>query len=142
MAKVTVPGSASSDTAASQAEMEAASSTSVFSSPSRQKYHPGMAKAWVSFDGSGTVTILASYNVSSITDNGSADFTTNFTTAFSSDAYCSIGCLYPNASTYGQVTFAFGVTVKTSSSTCRHRTTINAGFADPDMVDIRYYGDQ
>jgi len=41
----------------------------------------GAAKAWVSFTGTGTVTIRASYNVSSITDNGTGDYTINFTNA-------------------------------------------------------------
>jgi hypothetical protein len=39
------------------------------------------AKAWVNFNGTGTVAIRASYNVSSITDNGVGDYTVNFTTA-------------------------------------------------------------
>jgi hypothetical protein len=38
-------------------------------------------RAWVNFDGTGTVTIRASGNVSSITDNGVSDYTVNFTTA-------------------------------------------------------------
>ena len=37
-------------------------------------------KAWVNFNGTGTVAIRGSYNVSSITDNGSGDYTVNFTT--------------------------------------------------------------
>jgi hypothetical protein len=41
----------------------------------------GSARAWVNFDGTGTPTIRASYNVSSITDNGTGDFTVNFTNA-------------------------------------------------------------
>jgi hypothetical protein len=41
----------------------------------------GSAKAWVNFDGTGTVAIRASFNVSSITDNGAGDYTVNFTTA-------------------------------------------------------------
>lgn len=40
-----------------------------------------LAKAWVNFDGTGTVAIRAAGNVSSITDNGTGDFTVNFTTA-------------------------------------------------------------
>jgi hypothetical protein len=39
------------------------------------------ARAWVNFDGTGTVAIRASGNVSSITDNGTGDYTVNFTTA-------------------------------------------------------------
>lgn len=39
------------------------------------------AKAWVNFNGTGTVAIRASGNVSSITDNGAGDYTINFTVA-------------------------------------------------------------
>ena len=38
-------------------------------------------RAWVNFDGTGTVAIRASGNVSSITDNGTGDYTVNFTNA-------------------------------------------------------------
>ncbi len=41
----------------------------------------GSAKAWVNFNGTGTVAIRAAFNVSSITDNGVGDYTVNFTTA-------------------------------------------------------------
>ena len=39
------------------------------------------ARAWVNFNGTGTVAIRASGNVTSITDNGTGDYTVNFTTA-------------------------------------------------------------
>jgi hypothetical protein len=38
-------------------------------------------RAWVNFNGTGTVAIRDSGNVSSITDNGTGDYTVNFTTA-------------------------------------------------------------
>ena len=38
-------------------------------------------RAWVNFNGTGTVAIRDSANVSSITDNGIGDYTVNFTTA-------------------------------------------------------------
>lgn len=41
------------------------------------------ARAWVNFNGTGTVAINASANVSSITDNGTGNYTVNFTTAMS-----------------------------------------------------------
>ena len=47
----------------------------------------GIAKAWVNFNGTGTVAIRAQYNVSSITDNGTGDYTVNFTTAISDANY-------------------------------------------------------
>jgi len=45
------------------------------------------ARAWVNFNGTGTVAIRASGNVSSITDNGTGDYTINFTTAMQDTNY-------------------------------------------------------
>ena len=50
----------------------------------------GLAKAWVNFDGTGVVAIRASYNVSSITDNGTGNYTVNFTTAMPDANYCAV----------------------------------------------------
>lgn len=44
-------------------------------------------RAWVNFNGTGTVAIRASFNVSSITDNGTGDYTVNFATALNDDQY-------------------------------------------------------
>ena len=44
-------------------------------------------RAWVNFDGTGTPAIRASGNVSSITDNGTGDYTVNFTTALVDNNY-------------------------------------------------------
>jgi hypothetical protein len=49
-----------------------------------------LCKAWVNFNGTGTVAIRASYNVSSITDNGTGDYTVNFTTAMVDANYSAI----------------------------------------------------
>jgi hypothetical protein len=46
-----------------------------------------MCRAWVTFNGQGTVAIQANGNVSSITDNGVGDYTVNFTTAMSDANY-------------------------------------------------------
>ena len=45
------------------------------------------AKAWVNFDGTGTVAIRNNFNVSSITDNGTGDYTINFSTSMSDSNY-------------------------------------------------------
>jgi hypothetical protein len=47
-------------------------------------------RAWVNFNGTGTVAIRESGNVTSITDNGTGDYTVNFTTAMSDANYCSV----------------------------------------------------
>ena len=80
------------------------------------------ALAWVNFNGTGTVAIRSSYNVSSITDNGSGDYTINFANALSDANYCVL-CNSVLASTtsatgsagpYG--TFAAGASTKTTSA--------------------------
>ena len=48
-------------------------------------------RAWVNFNGQGTVAIRGSGNVSSITDNGTGDFTVNFTTAMPDENYALTG---------------------------------------------------
>ena len=57
--------------------------------------------AWVNFDGTGTVAIGASFNVSSITDNGTGDYTVNFTTAMVDANYATI-CTVPPPGTLAQ----------------------------------------
>jgi hypothetical protein len=47
----------------------------------------GSAKAWVNFNGTGTVAINGSFNVSSITDNGTGNYTVNFTNAMPNANY-------------------------------------------------------
>jgi hypothetical protein len=80
-------------------------------------------KAWVNFNGTGTVAIRASGNVSSITDNGTGDYTLNFTTALA-DANYSI-------STNGQESLAgstrsdFGCTIRQGSSISTSSVRIN-----------------
>ena len=66
----------------------------------------GTAKAWVNFNGTGVVAIRRAFNVSSITDSGTGNYTVNFTTAmvdanylptFSSLSWTTAG-VYLNAS--------------------------------------------
>ena len=45
-------------------------------------------RAWVNFNGTGTVAIRGNGNVSSITDNGTGDYTVNFSTAMADANYC------------------------------------------------------
>jgi len=58
----------------------------------------GLAKAWVNFNGTGTVAIRASLNVSSITDNGTGNYTVNFANAMPDANYCAISKATNNGS--------------------------------------------
>lgn len=80
-------------------------------------------RAWVNFNGTGTVAIRASGNVSSITDNGVGDYTVNFTTAMPDANYSCVGTCGETASggnsvlqTYTAVSGNIRVTSRASSS--------------------------
>ena len=49
-----------------------------------------ICKAWVNFDGTGTVSIRDNFNVSSITDSGTGVYTANFSTAMANANYVSV----------------------------------------------------
>jgi len=49
-----------------------------------------LCKAWVNFDGTGSVPINGSGNVSSITDNAVGEYTINFSTNFSDTNYATV----------------------------------------------------
>jgi hypothetical protein len=55
-------------------------------------------RAWVNFNGTGTVAIRGSGNVTSITDNGTGDYTVNFTTAMSDANYAVSISIFPTSS--------------------------------------------
>ncbi len=83
---------ASFGSVATQAEMEAASSTTANVTPGRLQYGPMVAKGWVMIDGaSGTPVATVSHNVTSMTDNGVGDYTINWGTDFSSANFCNVG---------------------------------------------------
>jgi hypothetical protein len=50
-----------------------------------------MCRAWVNFNGTGTVAIRASGNVTSITDNGTGDYYVNFSTSMPDTNYVITG---------------------------------------------------
>ena len=53
-------------------------------------------RAWVNFNGTGTVAIRGSGNVSSVTDNGTGDYTINFTIAMTDANYAVCGSAFGN----------------------------------------------
>lgn len=70
-------------------------------------------KAWVNFNGIGTVAIRASYNVSSITDGGVGNYAVNMTTAMSDVNYAVVAMAYLND---GGTTYAHAVGRATTAS--------------------------
>jgi len=83
-------GGGSGALAATQAQMEAGTSTSTYVSPGRQQYHESAAKAWVSFTTITTTAINGSYNVTSLTDISAGATTITIATDFSNTNYCPV----------------------------------------------------
>ena len=92
------------------------------------------ARAWVNFNGTGTVAIRASGNVSSITDNGTGDYTVNFTTAVSDVNYAVVGSLADSGNTAFVVASASSVGAPTLMTTSAVRTKNLSG--DANLVTI------
>ena len=76
----------------------------------------GICKAWVNFNGTGTVAIRDSFNVSSITDNGTGDYTINFTTALPNTNYSVSGCAAYDTTYQGRYMFAPYVSAPTTTA--------------------------
>lgn len=90
-----------------------------------------VARAWVNFNGTGTVAIRASGNVSSITDNGTGDYTVNFTTAMPDANYTITGASMISITS---LSLFFGPYTSTSASSARI-FTLNSSFV---LVDSAY----
>jgi hypothetical protein len=96
----------------------------------------GSAKAWVNFNGTGTVAIRASFNVSSITDNGTGDYTVNFTNAMTDANYAAVGMSQAVIGSTVAIPVG-GVTFNTSS--VRVRATSGSTFYDGDTVSVSIF---
>lgn len=92
------------------------------------------ARAWVNFNGTGTVAIRASGNVSSITDRGTGEYTINFTTAMSDANYSTVG-IGGSSTTVNGVTFEAPVrTAQTTSAVQCGIISHTGSFVDVDYV--------
>ena len=135
---------APSATAATQAQMEAVTSNTVFATPFNTQWHPGVAKVWLkagSLFNSGT--IMASYNVTSIVD-GTGALTVTIGTDFSSSNYVVVATpeySQPNSS-YDKLTCGVqrgSMDVGSFQVLCVNYTNV---LTDPDYYLVAAFGDQ
>jgi hypothetical protein len=90
-------------------------------------------RAWVNFNGTGTVAINASGNVSSITDNGVGDYTVNYTTALAASSCVMTTTGGTNDSAQND---CIGSVFSTSTTTARVRFYDVSAAALVDVVNI------
>lgn len=121
--------------AATQAELEAGSATNVFTSPGRQQFHPSAAKGWCRSDTAGG--IQASYNVTSITDDGTGLVTVTWNVD-SSGNYTVVSTAFDAGASILAI-----VTSQTSGANQIKTVTSSTGVAvDATLVETIAFGDQ
>jgi hypothetical protein len=96
-------------------------------------------RAWVNFNGTGTVAIRASGNVTSITDNASGNYTVNFTTAMPDANYAAFTTTIRKEATYS---VGYGVFASDTSTTAYRPATTKVtvfatlGDSSTDTADV------
>nr|BAR31017.1 hypothetical protein [uncultured Mediterranean phage uvMED] len=106
--------------------------------------HQGRAKAWVNFNGTGTVAIRDSFNVSSITDVGTGKYGVNINTAMANanynvcvtdahdvQVYLLMGCLRVRSD----------VTITTSFFQIEYLTFNQGNYNDTEECNAAVFGD-
>jgi hypothetical protein len=102
-------------------------------------------RAWVNFNGTGTVAIRAAYNVTSITDNGTGDYTVNFTTALPDANYSvasNVSQIFGVASPIGTCLFTATGNTEVAPTTTAFRVfqiSSAGGAIDPKYFCISVY---
>jgi hypothetical protein len=96
-------------------------------------------RAWVNFNGTGTVAIRASFNVSSITDNGTGNYTVNFTNALPDANYSIAGTVSNNSSTGSMIFCPAGNTTAPTTSACRIETVTASLHYDSPYVYVAIF---
>jgi hypothetical protein len=99
----------------------------------------GIAKAWVNFNGTGTVAIRGAFNVSSITDNGTGDYTVNFTTVMPNTNYATNVTPQATAVNTGLMGCLRHSVAPTTSAVRVSVNAVDAGFRDTEYVLVSVF---
>lgn len=98
----------------------------------------GSAKAWVNFNGTGTVAIRAAFNVSSITDNGIGNYTINLSSPLNDENY-SVSATQAAEATYPNNCRGVTVVSQTSSAVNIKTLVASATIVDSPIVSVQFF---
>ena len=104
-----------------------------------QSLEQGLAKSWVNFNGTGTIAVRDSLSVSGLLDNGTGEYTVNFSNAFGTVNYASTGNSWSTGST-GFLLYGSASADPTTSAS-RFTTSSTAAFGDTHIIGISFFGD-
>ena len=105
-----------------------------------------VAQGWVKFRGYSSVVVRDSHNVSSITDNGTGDWTANWTVALANQHYVMAGTSSCDLGFSANTNIEMSDTVIPTASALRFYTsyvnsTNNRTLWDPDQISVLVFGD-
>ena len=101
-----------------------------------QSLQQGLAKAWINFDGTGTIASRDSLNVSSLSDDGTGIYSTVFTNAMNNDDYAMSGASGGNE---GRMISPKGT--YTTTTVQFYSNDHNGTAADNSIICINAHGD-
>ena len=106
----------------------------------------GVALAWVNFDGTtntgGQCTVRQHLNVTSVTDNGTGDYTISFTNAFSDTDYVMVGSSGGANSTSNGAVYQYEQASAKTPSACRILLiSTSGGVVDTPHIAVAFFGD-
>jgi hypothetical protein len=100
----------------------------------------GSAKAWVNFNGNNAIATRDSLNLSSLTDNGTGDYTTNFSNAFDTGNYATFYGRSIDSSAYPGGGLVVAGHITTSMRFIPQRSTGGVNF-DTELAMANNHGD-
>ena len=98
-----------------------------------------IAKAWVNFNGTTSPgTIRSSFNVSSVTKNGTGDYSVNFTSSLADANYSA--SFFANATSFPDFACSSIINTSTTSARLLIGNRINGVSADCSIINLQFFG--
>ena len=98
-----------------------------------------VCQAWVNFNGTGTLAVRDSFNVSSVTDRGTAQYTVNFATSMADTNYCGVATAFIGGAT--NTNRSAGTSSNNIDWAYLNTWSDAGGTADVDYTMAQYFGD-
>ena len=142
MALNTLPAGAFADSAITSSKINLANTFAFTGTVTGAVDSKTTCKAFVRFNGTGTVAITSSFNVSSITDHATGDYTINFSSAFGDTNYCpvAIGVNELTLNNYQGMLTSYG-SPATGSIRCMTNPDRGGSASDPNIFAIQIFDD-